>query len=87
MDSHPGAEGVERPSWFKSLDMPLGPPFSITWYNTIETRFKYVGHIKNPYNDNHDVTYARDGQELEEECGRTLCGILDKSLDFVSTSD
>ncbi|PGH02064.1 hypothetical protein GX51_04876 [Blastomyces parvus] len=86
MDSHPGAPGVTTPSWLKKPGLPLGPPFRITWYNKVETMFKYVGHLKNPYNENHDVTYARDGQELEAECGRILCGLLDKSLDFVSPS-
>ncbi|KLJ07209.1 hypothetical protein EMPG_17302 [Blastomyces silverae] len=86
MDSRPGDPGVTTPTWFKRPGLPLGPPFRITWYNTVETLFKYVGHLKNPYNENHDVTYARDGQELEAECGRVLCGLLDKSLDFVSTS-
>lgn len=87
MESRPGAPGVASPSWVKKLGMPLSPPFKISWYNTVETMFRFVGHLKNPYNDNHDVTYARDGQELEAECGRVLCGLLDKTMDYVSVSD
>ncbi|OAX84387.1 hypothetical protein ACJ72_01241 [Emergomyces africanus] len=87
MESRPGAPGVANPSWAKMLDMPLSPPFRISWYNTVETMFRYVGPLKNSFNDNHDVTYARDGQEMEAECGRILCKLLDNTLDHYSLSD
>ncbi|EEH40699.2 hypothetical protein PAAG_02675 [Paracoccidioides lutzii Pb01] len=84
METQPGASGVAPPSWVKTLDMSLSQPFKICWYNTVNTMFRHVGYLKNPYNEDHEVTYARDGQEIEGECGRILCEILDKTMDFVS---
>ncbi|PGH08494.1 hypothetical protein AJ79_05983 [Helicocarpus griseus UAMH5409] len=78
MESRPGAPGVTPPSWATDVDKALSPPFKISWINTKETPFRFVGHLENPFNDNHVVTYARDGQELEPECGRILCEILDE---------
>ncbi|ODH48901.1 hypothetical protein GX48_04950 [Paracoccidioides brasiliensis] len=84
METQPGASGVAPPSWVKTLDMSLSQPFKICWYNTVNTMFRHVGYLKNPYNEDHEVTYARDGQEIEGRCGRILCEILDKTTDLVS---
>lgn len=44
----------------------------------METRFSKVGHLKNALNEMAAVLVGRDGQEIEENCGRELCLLIDE---------
>ncbi|KAK2779913.1 hypothetical protein FQN52_002311 [Onygenales sp. PD_12] len=87
LESRPGAHGIPDPSWIGELNWEASAPFKITWLNTEETKFKYVAHIKNPYNEGSVVFFGRDGQELEADCGRDLCEHMDKSIDYAYASE
>ncbi|KAK2762077.1 hypothetical protein FQN54_001084 [Arachnomyces sp. PD_36] len=76
MESLPGAPGVRTPSWAEELVWEPSPPFKIRWIAINETKFRYVGHLKNSYNEDAPVLIGRDGQEIEPECGRSLCEII-----------
>ena len=80
METLPGDKGVPPPSWLKHLSWEASAPFRIKWFNVAETRFRYVGHLKNSYNEDAPVLFGRDGQEIEPECGFNLCGILDETI-------
>lgn len=77
MESSLGAPGVRAPSWAQDLVWEPSPPFRIRWITINETRFRYVGHLKNSYNEDEPVLVGRDGQEIEPRCGQSLCEILD----------
>ena len=77
MESRPGASGVPKPSWAKDLTWQPSPPFRIRWITVKDTRFRYVGHLKNSFNEDEPVLVGRDGQEIEPECGMSLCELID----------
>ncbi|KAI9741335.1 MAG: hypothetical protein M1834_003052 [Cirrosporium novae-zelandiae] len=79
METQPGAPGVAEPTWQKKLKWTSTPPFKIRWIAKTQVAFRHVGHLINAYNENHAVLIGRDGQEIEGECGRSLCEILDKA--------
>ncbi len=76
MESAPGT--ARQPSWSANLLWKSSGPFNIRWLTIAETRFSRVGHLKNAYNENQAVLVARDGQEVEEQCGRDLCALIDE---------
>ena len=80
MESLPGT--AEVPSWAKKLHWTTSPPFHIRWITEAETHFRYVGHLKNPYNEGHAVLVGRDGQEIEATCGAELCKLIDDQEAF-----
>jgi hypothetical protein len=61
----PGLHGIN----FRTSD-----PFRVEWLSKVEVEFYRIGHIKNPYNENRAVLVGKDGQEVEENCGRELLG-------------
>lgn len=76
MESRPGAPGIRTPSWAEELVWEPSPPFKIRWITINETRFRYVGHLKNSFNEDSPVLVGRDGQEIEPQCGQSLCEII-----------
>ena len=68
---------IPPPSWQKHLRWQSTPPFRIKWLTISETKFRHVSHLKNSYNEGQAVLVGRDGQEIEEECGRRLCALMD----------
>ncbi|KAF2401040.1 YTH-domain-containing protein [Trichodelitschia bisporula] len=76
MDSAPGA--ATPPSWVNELRWPASAPFKVHWIRKRDTHFSKVGHLKNAFNDDQPVLVGRDGQEVEESCGRALCEIIDE---------
>ena len=76
MDSLPG--DAPSPTWAKHLIWESSPPFRLRWITIAETRFSRVGHLKNSLNENQAVLVGRDGQEIEPECGRALCELIDE---------
>lgn len=78
MESLPGE--ATMPSWASELRWKCSKAFYIRWVaiaGGLGTPFWLVGHLKNAYNENQSVIVGRDGQEIEEECGKELCKILD----------
>jgi hypothetical protein len=61
-----------RPRWIKSLQWDSSPPFRIEWLSTTEIEFGHVRHLRNSLNNDLPVLVGKDGQEIEEECGRKL---------------
>lgn len=47
-------------------------PFRLDWLSTTDVEFYRIGHLKNPLNENQAVLVGKDGQEIEEQCGRQL---------------
>ncbi|PQE12204.1 YT521-B-like family protein [Rutstroemia sp. NJR-2017a BVV2] len=70
MESLPGE--VEAPSWQKAINWESAGAFRVRWLVICTTRFQRIGHLKNPYNDHQAVLIGKDGQEIEEGCGRAL---------------
>jgi len=61
-----------RPKWMSGLHWDSTHPFRVQWLSKTPVEFWRIGNIKNPYNENLPVLVGKDGQELEEECGRSL---------------
>ncbi|KAL8828463.1 MAG: hypothetical protein Q9170_006592 [Blastenia crenularia] len=78
MQSLPSPD-IPAPEWQKALLWPSTDPFRIEWITVAETRFHCVGHLKNALNEGQAVLIGRDGQEIEEKCGRELCELVDEA--------
>lgn len=61
-----------RPRWANSLQWDSSPPFRIDWLSTVEVQFGRISHLHNSLNNDLPVLVGKDGQEIEEECGRRL---------------
>jgi hypothetical protein len=61
-----------KPRWITNINWETSDPFRIQWLSKVEVEFYRIGHIKNPYNEGNAVLVGKDGQEVEEECGRKL---------------
>ncbi|KAJ9633961.1 hypothetical protein H2199_009166 [Coniosporium tulheliwenetii] len=81
MESLPGT--APEPAWVKNLRWPSSPPFYIRWITIANTRFSRVGHLKNALNENLAVLVGRDGQEIEQNCGASLCELIDEERNQV----
>ncbi len=60
------------PGWMKTLHWETTPPFRVDWLNTTPASFHLVHHLVNSLNENRSVIVGKDGQEIEDECGRQL---------------
>ena len=69
---------IPPPAWTKNLLWTPSPAFKITWITRAHCRFARIGHLKNSLNEGHAVLVGRDGQEIEEECGRRLAAEIDE---------
>ncbi|KAL8899616.1 MAG: hypothetical protein Q9207_006103 [Kuettlingeria erythrocarpa] len=70
---------IPAPEWQKQLLWASTDPFRIQWITIAPTPFHSVGHLKNALNDGQAVLIGRDGQEIEPECGRALCELIDEA--------
>jgi hypothetical protein len=61
-----------RPRWIKGIHWETSPPFRVEWLSTTETEFYHFGQLTNSLNNDLPVLVGKDGQEIEEECGRKL---------------
>ena len=77
METRPGT--AQPPKWVQRLNWKTCPPFYIRWITIAETRFRFVGHLKNSYNEHLAVLVGRDGQEIEPKCGAELCRLIDST--------
>lgn len=71
MTSLPSAN-ITKASWMNNINWQTSPPFRLRWLSKITVPFSRIGHLKNPLNENLPVLIAKDGQEVEEDCGRAL---------------
>lgn len=69
---------IPAPEWQRELHWASTEPFRIEWITIAATRFQNVGHLKNALNERQAVLVGRDGQEIEEGCGRALCELIDE---------
>lgn len=74
MTSLPSAD-INKASWMKNIHWPTSPPFRLRWLSKVAVPFSRIGYLKNPLNENLSVLIAKDGQEVEEDCG---CALLRK---------
>ncbi|KAL8917120.1 MAG: hypothetical protein Q9208_008159 [Pyrenodesmia sp. 3 TL-2023] len=86
MQSLPSSD-IPAPEWQKQLLWASTDPFRIRWITIAPTRFHSVGHLKNAFNDGQAVLIGRDGQEIEPECGRALCELIDEAAREHETHD
>jgi YTH domain-containing protein 1 len=61
-----------RPKWMNGIHWDTTPPFRVEWLSKTPVGFFRIGHLKNSLNENYPVLVGKDGQEIEEECGRAL---------------
>ena len=71
MSSAPSRD-TPQPRWMANINWETSDPFHIQWLSKAEVDFYRIGHLKNPYNEGNAVLIGKDGQEVEEECGRML---------------
>mmetsp|Transcript_41198 Transcript_41198/g.74467 ORF Transcript_41198/g.74467 Transcript_41198/m.74467 type:complete len:502 (+) Transcript_41198:27-1532(+) len=57
-----------------------GRHFDIRWLRLEDIPFSKVTNICNPWNENKSVKISRDGQELPNDVGRTLCELFDAQV-------
>ena len=76
MSSLPSSD-ILVPEWQSRLLWPSTDPFRIEWVTVADTEFHHVAHLRNGLNDGQPVLIGRDGQEIEPDCGRALCEVID----------
>jgi hypothetical protein len=79
MESLPGS--VQVPDWQKAINWDTAGAFKVRWLVICATRFHRIGHLKNALNDNQAVLIGKDGQEIEENCGRGLVELIDEECE------
>jgi hypothetical protein len=85
MESLPGSVAV--PDWQKAINWDTAGAFRVRWLVICATRFHRVGHLKNALNDNQAVLIGKDGQEIEENCGRSLVEWIDEECEQALASE
>ncbi|KAM7198874.1 YT521-B-like domain containing protein [Naviculisporaceae sp. PSN 640] len=70
--STPPSPDTPRPGWMNNVHWDSSPPFRVEWMSKVPVPFSLIGGLKNSYNENHPVLVGKDGQEVEERCGREL---------------
>lgn len=85
MESLPGS--IEMPSWQKAINWESAGAFKVKWLCICATRFHRIGHLKNSLNENQAVLIGKDGQEIEENCGKNLIELIDEEADQLLGSD
>lgn len=79
MESLPGS--IPAPSWQNAIAWESAGAFKVRWLVVCATRFHKVGHLKNSLNEGQAVLIGKDGQEIEEECGRSLVELIDEEVE------
>lgn len=65
------------PRWVRYIHWPVSHPFRVSWHSTAPVSFSRVHDLVNSLNERKPVTIAKDGQEVEESCGRALVEEMD----------
>jgi predicted HD phosphohydrolase len=79
MESPPGS--IEVPDWQRVISWESAGAFKVRWLVVCSTPFHRIGHLKNALNDNQAVLIGKDGQEIEENCGRVLLQLIDEEYE------
>lgn len=79
MESIPGSASV--PDWQKQINWESAGAFHVKWLVICSTRFHRIGHLKNSLNEGQAVLIGKDGQEIEEGCGRALVECIDEEVE------
>lgn len=61
---------------------PWGRTFKVRWLRLYNLPFQKTVHLKNPLNEYKPVKISRDCQELTQEIGEALCGLIDEGAEF-----
>jgi len=72
MRSHTG-RSTSRHDPFRGF----GRLFDVEWLRLEDIEFQEVQHLRNPFNENKQIAYSRDGQELPHSVGSQLCRLID----------
>ncbi|KAK3492243.1 YT521-B-like domain-containing protein [Neurospora hispaniola] len=83
MTSLPSAD-INKASWMKNIHWQTSPPFRLRWLSKVAVPFSRIGYLKNPLNENLSVLIAKDGQEVEEDCGRALLREMESYAEWES---
>lgn len=83
MTSLPSAD-INKASWMKNIHWQTSPPFRLKWLSKVAVPFSRIGYLKNPLNENLSVLIAKDGQEVEEDCGRALLREMESYAEWES---
>ena len=75
MSSTPSPD-TPRPKWMNGIHWNTSNPFRVEWQSKGAVPFRLIGHLKNSLNEGQAVLVGKDGQEVEEECGRQLVSAL-----------
>lgn len=60
------------PTFTRSIHWDTSDPFRVQWLSKTHVEFFRIGHLKNSLNEGAAVLVGKDGQEVEEGCGREL---------------
>ena len=71
MTSLPSVD-ISKASWMKNIHWQTTPPFRLKWLTKVAVPFSPIRYLKNLLNENLSVVIAKDGQEVDEGCGRLL---------------
>ncbi|XMA15643.1 hypothetical protein WAI453_008434 [Rhynchosporium graminicola] len=80
MESLPSS--IPTPTWQRSIHWESTGAFRVRWLVVCATRFQRIGHLKNALNDGLAVLIGKDGQEIDEACGESLCEAIDEEADM-----
>lgn len=69
------------PDWQRAINWESAGAFNVRWLVICSTRFHRIGHLKNSLNENQAVLVGKDGQEIEERCGRGLIELIDEEAE------
>ena len=67
-----------KPKWLEHCNFHSSDPFRVEWFCKTEMPFSVIHHLRNSLNENASVIVGKDGQEIEEGCGRELIKEMDK---------
>jgi len=74
------SQSTPRPKWMVGIHWETTQPFRVEWFNKTTTSFQYVHHLRNALNGDLPVIIGKDGQEIEESCGRDLIKEMDSTV-------
>ncbi len=68
----PPSPDTPHPTFERGIHWEVSPPFRVQWLSKTSVEFFRIGHLKNALNEGLAVLVGKDGQEVEEGCGREL---------------
>ncbi|KAG7286204.1 hypothetical protein NEMBOFW57_008510 [Staphylotrichum longicolle] len=72
------------PTFTRSIHWDTSDPFRVQWLSKTHVEFFRIGHLKNSLNEGAAVLVGKDGQEVEEGCGRELVRRCMSLLDWLT---